>query len=352
MATPESQIQFLVNLQRLLSEGSFVSTYKYALLMALADVAVEHGRDDDQPLTISTRLIAEKFIEYYWRQSAPYLAAENDAGEGILRQNTWRQAGIIRLLHETRTAHEGCLTKVRAQSAQWRKLVTSVDAFVRVMPLWKLQTIGQQKLDFLYDNTGQGRTITLKPGVGYCLRRHYPMVADLVKGAWTRYVRRFNPDTLGEQLDLDEFLFGSERADLSAVAPILNEFQKGECFYCRRSIKGAAPHVDHFVPWSRYPVDLAHNFVLAHATCNGQKSDRLASANHLDRWVTRQADQGQQLGAALQLQGVIADLPSTVRIVNWAYQQTFDCHGLTWVRADQLQTLPPGWDAALAQLLR
>ncbi len=24
------------------------------------------------------------------------------------------------------------------------------------------------------------------------------------------------------------------------------------------------PHVDHFIPWSRYPRDLARNFVLAH----------------------------------------------------------------------------------------
>jgi hypothetical protein len=31
---PEEQIQFLVNLQRLLDEGSFVASYKYALLLA------------------------------------------------------------------------------------------------------------------------------------------------------------------------------------------------------------------------------------------------------------------------------------------------------------------------------
>ena len=36
--TPERQIEFLTNLQQLLSEGLFVATYKYALLMALADM--------------------------------------------------------------------------------------------------------------------------------------------------------------------------------------------------------------------------------------------------------------------------------------------------------------------------
>ena len=43
--TPNSdeQVKFLVNIQRLLAEGQFVATYKYALLLALADIAVEKG---------------------------------------------------------------------------------------------------------------------------------------------------------------------------------------------------------------------------------------------------------------------------------------------------------------------
>ena len=73
VTTPDSdeQVKFLVNIQRLLAEGLFVATYKYALLMALADIAVEKGRDDSSELEISTRLIAEKFIVYYWRQCSP-----------------------------------------------------------------------------------------------------------------------------------------------------------------------------------------------------------------------------------------------------------------------------------------
>jgi hypothetical protein len=34
--SPDEQLQFLKNLQRILSEGGFVATYKFALLMALA----------------------------------------------------------------------------------------------------------------------------------------------------------------------------------------------------------------------------------------------------------------------------------------------------------------------------
>ena len=39
--TADEQVAFLANLQRLLAEGSFVATYKHALLLALADLSVE-----------------------------------------------------------------------------------------------------------------------------------------------------------------------------------------------------------------------------------------------------------------------------------------------------------------------
>lgn len=350
MPSPESQIAFLTNLQRLLSEGSFVSTYKYALLMALADIAVERGSDDDRPLDIPTRLIAEKFIDYYWRQSTPFVSGSGTESLGVLRQNTGRQAGIIRVLLDARTKHDGSLVEARS-SAQWRKLTVQVDSFVRTMPLWKLQTVGGQKLDFLYDNVGRGRQVTLKPGVAYCLRKHYPMVADLVKGAWARYVRRFNTDLLGEQADLGEFLFGSERANLAAVVPILQQVQHGECFYCRRPLREENIHVDHFVPWSRYPVDLGHNFVLAHATCNSKKSDRLAAEEHLDRWAFRQRTLGEQMTAEFTRHGIVSDVKSSARIANWAYSNTFQSHGLTWVRGDELCELDANWGRLIAPLL-
>lgn len=255
------------------------------------------------------------------------------------------------MLLQARAKHEGSLVDARSHSEKWRRLTVKVDSFVRTMPLWKLQTVGGQKLDFLYDNAGRGRQITLKPGVAYCLRKHYPMVADLVKGAWARYVRRFNGDLLGEQADLGEFLFGSERANLGVVVPILQEFQHGECFYCRRPLKGETAHVDHFIPWSRYPVDLGHNFVLAHATCTGKKSDRLAADEHLERWAVRQQILGTDMTTEFKRQGIISDTTSSARIVNWAYNQTYDNHGLTWVRADELRVLRPEWNRSLARLV-
>jgi hypothetical protein len=70
--TPAEQVAFLGRIERLLSEGQFVATYEYALLVAIADLAVQLGRDDVSELDLPVRLIAEQFIELYWRQCAPY----------------------------------------------------------------------------------------------------------------------------------------------------------------------------------------------------------------------------------------------------------------------------------------
>jgi hypothetical protein len=82
---PEDQVQFLFKVQRLLSEGSFVSTYKYALLLSLADLAVERGDDTTEELCLDTLDLAEKFVDLYWRQVLPW----NPEGEGPTQPPSW-----------------------------------------------------------------------------------------------------------------------------------------------------------------------------------------------------------------------------------------------------------------------
>src|SRR5690242_6231069 len=98
----DEQIRFLANLQRLLDEGLFVASYKFALLLALADLSIEQGDDSGTPLQLSTEVIAEKFIQYYWRQALPYPAASESR---VLRQNTGNQAAVLSLTTAARSSH-------------------------------------------------------------------------------------------------------------------------------------------------------------------------------------------------------------------------------------------------------
>ena len=264
--SPEEQVRFLENFQTLLSEGQFTSTSKFALLVALADIAVETPVDGGTPLEIPVRRIAEKFVAYYWDQVAPWASAGRGSAVGILTQNTGQPATILKRVHEVRESVSPYRIDVRRDPEAWRALLASVGHVVKAMPLWKLQRVPGRTLDFLYENVGRGNSVTLKPGVAFHLRRFHPLIVGMARAAWADFVRklRANRQLLGQATDLHSFLFGTERTDLKDFRPLLRDLQEGVCFYCAKSL-GRDSAVDHLVPWSRYPVDLAHNFVLADA---------------------------------------------------------------------------------------
>jgi hypothetical protein len=167
---PEDQVQFLRNVQRLLAEGSFVASYKFALLHALADLAVLKGEDSGAPLDLDTKGIAAKFVELYWRQCRPFQSGGNTSGL-VLQQNTGKQAAIISKIMASQQKCGASLFRLKQVTPdRWSDLVTEVDQVVRTMPLWKLQTVGEERLNFLYENLDRGNRITLKPGVAYCFR--------------------------------------------------------------------------------------------------------------------------------------------------------------------------------------
>jgi hypothetical protein len=218
------------------------------------------------------------------------------------------------------------------------------------MPLWKLQRVGGDVFDFLYAHTIDSHaSVELRPGVAYCFRRFHGLVEHLVRGAWVRFVRDLtaNRSLLGDTASLDEFLFGAARADLSVYRPILLEVQGHQCFYCTRRLDTTMA-VDHFVPWSRYPVDLGHNFVLAHTACNGRKKDRLAAVEHLEHWCVRNDRHGVTLDQAFREASVVADRTTSERVTHWAYEQVEADGGLVWMSDDNLVPLSTRWRSLLA----
>jgi hypothetical protein len=83
----EAQLAFLGKLQRLFAEGDFTATYKFALLVSLADLALERGSDDGSELHVTNAQIADRFIFHYWQQAAPFGSTEAGATPGVLVQN-------------------------------------------------------------------------------------------------------------------------------------------------------------------------------------------------------------------------------------------------------------------------
>ena len=71
--TENHAISFAERVLTLLDQGSFTSTYKYAVLLGLMDVVLERtSKNGIPPDFITTRQLADKVIEIYWPHSNPF----------------------------------------------------------------------------------------------------------------------------------------------------------------------------------------------------------------------------------------------------------------------------------------
>src|SRR5690606_15921262 len=151
----EEQVRFLTNIQRLLTDGDFVATYKYALLKALSDIALERkGIESGAPLSISTTEIAEKFIAYYWHHAVPYQGQ-------LLHQNSNRNkpAFVVTKISEAR-AEWGQTIAAAKHHKKWTSLVNTIARNVQKMPLWRLQVISKSEIhDFLYPQRTESESV-------------------------------------------------------------------------------------------------------------------------------------------------------------------------------------------------
>jgi hypothetical protein len=345
--TAEEQVAFLGKIERLLSEGLFVATYKYALLLAIADLAIKLGSDDGNELDLPIRAIAEVFIELYWRQGIPYGNAVADGGYNTLKQNTGLQAAIFSIVEALRQSH-GTLMRAK-QSPAWARAVTEAARLVTDMPLWRLQRLRSEVLDFLYAESPVAGNIRLKSGAAANLRRFHAIIVRLAQSEWIQFIQALpgNSQLLGPTSDLGKFLFGADRSALLRMASPLADVQQGQCLYCQRRVESG--EIDHFVPWSRYPRDLAHNLVLAHKECNSHKSDLLAAEAHLARWLVRNQAHGTAISEAARTADIIADLSGTVSVAGWAYAHGASLHAATWVRGDEVESLSGRWQSLVTE---
>lgn len=350
--SPEEQVRFIANIERILSEGSFVATYKYALLVALVELAIERGGDTNRELVLPIRDIADKFAELYWRQAAPYDAGSGDGTAFVLHQNQGRQAAAITRLAKLRDAMKGARSTLgeARRTPEWRSLVRQMLSLLKTMPLWRLQRVGREDIRFLYEPGPGPDHITLLPGVGCHLRERAPLIRRLAQTEWLRFVLslRQNQPALGSAVGLSEFLFGSSRAALSVkVSEPLRELQRGQCFYCGRKLAAAAA-VDHFIPWSRYPRDLAHNLVLAHGACNGHKSDSLGGEIYLERWATFLSNHDADLVTIGNDAGLLVDRATSVAVAEWSYGHAERVRAEVWLGGKEYGHLSAGWRGLLA----
>ena len=68
----------------------------------------------------------------------------------------------------------------------------------------------------------------------FCLVRFHGMLTQMIRGAWLAHVCKLNGAVLGTTVDLEEFLSGRRRGDLSVRCSL--NFRRVVCFYCHRDL--------------------------------------------------------------------------------------------------------------------
>jgi hypothetical protein len=205
-------------------------------------------------------------------------------------------------------------------------LLRSVTNTVVAYPVKHIQNLGGKKgklEQFLFHIDTE--SITLLPGVAYCLRRFQPLVQQLSRSQWIDHIKRNKQNTtlLGQDNDLESFLFETSRQSLVIVQTGLRKISN-KCFYCGNSVKEA--DVDHFIPHSLYPRDLAHNFVLADpATGELVVSFSMLTVNADEHVVMRQFHKpGDEKRTPViipqenYIQWLGADVPTATQMLSWA----------------------------------
>ena len=279
----------------LLDATQRVSTYKPALLLALTD-AVAQVEDDRVPV----RLLAERVVESYWRQTVVHPDTQ-----GVLLQNQGGQARVVTAILRFRDARKafgrGGLAALK-HGASWERLLDEVELSLAEMPIPRLQ---QPFGPFLYafdwpwhdaggwrrrDYLAGPREVVLLPGVRDALISLGPLLRPFVLRWWLDKAAQLNARDLRDaqaHVAFEQFLFGQDRASLTRLARDLEDLQQGACFYCAERL--AKTEVDHVVPWSFSGDDGLDNLVAACPRCNGAKSATLAAADHVDALVVRNA---------------------------------------------------------------
>ncbi|WP_165728784.1 S24 family peptidase [Pseudoalteromonas sp. 31A1] len=337
----KQQLEFIAYIQRMLVEGEFTATYKYALLHAIADVCIEQPLQSEQSeLKIDLATLTDKLIVLYWHHAVPF-APDKIGKDALLRQSNDTQSKVISLLYNCQQKNITHLQQLK-RSKYYKTTHSEVLATLTKQPLWRLQKLSKQEVCFLYPHTNSKEYITLNAGIADCFRRFYDLVTYLAKSGWLQKIQSIthNQALIGPPSQLQKFLFGIDRSALTKAKPVLVELQSNTCFYCQKPMKDDVD-VDHFIPFSRYTNDLGHNFVAAHRACNKSKSNFLAAQQHRERWQNQNLVVNSQIISDELSAYFHCDADKSLAVSNWAYQVAESSSAKLWLGKNSFEQAKP-----------
>ncbi len=254
----------------LANRASIVTSYKPAPLKAIVRL-VRRGANAEIPL----QTLGHEFVAMYWTQTIVFRLRQDF---GIVKESK-----VVRAIRQA-SEHAG----VRDLSRLSRDRRTLLDARVaKILPINVLGLFHMNKpetMGDLYSWSPGDDAISISPQAYFFIGANSAVLESIANLWWARFLERRNglAPLVIEKVEGD----GVRRENLSGLIRILRQSDGNRCFYCDDNLAGPiATHVDHVIPWSFLLDDPPWDLVLACATCNLEKSDRLPAETFVQKLV-------------------------------------------------------------------
>jgi hypothetical protein len=258
-STAPSGAAFGEKLLQLLDEGQFTATYKFAVLLGLTELCLEHDAAPSASLALTTARSRRRSSTSTGRRPLLRWPQRDET----LVQNRGGQAEIVSAICRFRERFGGDPGEPlwRARTCvpeRYERLVRRVEWKLIEMPLPRLQVVGNTENRFLYEIGWDTRVrrqdveiegfdghIHLLPGVADNLIRFSGLLRPLIQRAWAGMVAGINRDATDEAR-LQEFLFGASR--VASIRFATSEAASEQpLLLCDKRMHGPVD-IDHFIP--------------------------------------------------------------------------------------------------------
>lgn len=245
--------------------GLNTATYKMALGKCLADL-VREGRSQ-----IAIDDLADRFFRLYTER------LENGKPQLVTpgRQSVMEQ--VVELDNLGQISKDEVIRRVKTQP------------FSEVIP--RFHTVYREVVPVkFYEVEHDQLTITDEAFVLFSDNAGQDLIDEL-SSRWSlleaAFEMRRDDSVLGNDIRRFYLERGYKRSNIANLAPVLNGYQNGICFYCGEVMRDSDIHVDHVIPRQLIMHDEVWNLVLAHGFCNEQKSDALPSLYYVEKLIQR-----------------------------------------------------------------
>lgn len=277
--------------KRIIRECNYDNTYKMALAKSFVELSLKEY--DADPVVLTSREFAYKFLKYYWNQTIFFDLVQ---GSNLKKPPTIYQ--YTKILIEQYYNSTGSRKPERYEKAEtylslhlskeWNDALDDIADAICVNVAWRFLNIGNGKTSDIYSFDRKEKTFTISADMMKILKENAEDLFDLINYRWGMILETFNSSPRINKkvkiMDQEEI----KRSSLNKFKVFLDaENPKRKCFICGKEIDEKELSIDHVIPWSYVYSDDLWNLVYVHKSCNSVKSNIIPTQEEIDKLKER-----------------------------------------------------------------